>query len=288
MQEALKQMLAKHKADTPEQRRSAIREILQEIILCGLSRGEFFSKAAFYGGTALRIFHGLDRWSEDLDFSLLSPDPSFDFAAYFPFIEGETAALGLHLSASEKTKKGEANIKSAYARSGLRELVLYFYPEESDYLYIEKNELMKIKLEVDVNPPQFASYESKFGLLPSPYGVRLFDLPSLFAGKIHACLCRNWQNRVKGRDLYDYLFLLAIGAKVNMDHLNAKLRRSKFIPESTSLTIDGLKAKLNEKFATLDFEKAKEDVYPFVNDKSKLSIWGQGPFIEVTKNLEAA
>lgn len=288
MQEALKQMLAKHKADTPEQRKSAIREILQEIILCGLSRGGFFTKAAFYGGTALRIFHGLDRWSEDLDFSLLSPDLSFGFASYFPFIEGEASALGLHISTSEKTKKGEPNISSAYAKSGLRELVLHFYPEESDYLYIEKNELLKIKLEVDVNPPQFANYETKFGLLPSPYGTKLFDLPSLFAGKIHACLCRNWQNRVKGRDLYDYLFLLAIGAKVNMDHLNAKLRRSKFIPESTGLTIDGLKEKLNEKFATLDFGKAKEDVYPFINDKSKLSVWGQESFIEFTKSLEAA
>ncbi len=65
-------------------RKNAMKEIMQEIVLCGLSRAGFFKKAAFYGGTALRIFYGLDRFSEDLDFSLETADPAFDLSAYFP------------------------------------------------------------------------------------------------------------------------------------------------------------------------------------------------------------
>ncbi len=131
-----------------------------------------------------------------------------------------------------------------------------------------------------------ATYETKFGLLPSPYQVRLYDLPSLFAGKIHACLCRNWRSRVKGRDFYDYVFFLSIGAKVNIENLKAKLVQSKFISADYDLTIDNLKTLLNERFEDIDFAKAKEDVLPFVKDKSKLDLWSKEFFKEITKNLK--
>ncbi len=138
---------------------------------------------------------------------------------------------------------------------------------------------------MDVNPPCGATYETKFGLLPSPYQVRLYDMPSLFAGKIHACLCRNWKTRVKGRDFYDYVFFLAMGADVNLVNLKAKLVQSKYIAEDYDLTIENLKTLLIERFSNMDFAQAREDVLPFVRDKSKLDLWSKEFFIEITKKL---
>lgn len=280
-------MLSKYDIHTIEDKKNAIKEIVQEIVLCGLSRGGFFSECAFYGGTALRIFYGLDRFSEDLDFSLISPDPSFNLSKYFSYIENETGALGLSFNVSEKEKTKDSNIKSAFLKGSTKELVLTFYENSDEARFINKDELIRIKFEVDTNPPAYATYETKFGLLPSPYQVKLYDLPSLFAGKIHACLCRDWKSRVKGRDFYDFVFFLSIGAKVNLKHLKARLVQSNFIDESYPLTIENLKTLLNERFTSIDFKQAKEDVLPFIRDKTKLDLWSQEFFIEVTKNISA-
>lgn len=287
MQQVLSQMLKKYKINNIEDKKNAIKEIVQEVVLCGLSRGGFFKEAAFYGGTALRIFYGLDRFSEDLDFSLTTQDPNFDLTKYFPYIENETKSLGLDFSVQEKVKSFDSNIKSAFLKGNTKEHILTFYENSEDAKFIQQGELVRIKFEVDINPPVGATYETKFGLLPSPYQVRLYDLPSLFAGKIHACLCRKWSLRVKGRDFYDYVFFLSIGAQVNLKNLKAKLVQSNFISEDYDLTIDNLKALLNDRFENLNFEQAKEDVLPFVKDKSKLDLWSVEFFKEITKNLKA-
>lgn len=287
MQQILSQMLKKYKINNIEDKKNAIKEIVQEVVLCGLSRGGFFKEAAFYGGTALRIFYGLDRFSEDLDFSLTTQDPNFDLTKYFPYIENETKSLGLDFSVQEKVKSFDSNIKSAFLKGNTKEHILTFYENSEDAKFINKDEAIRIKFEVDINPPVGATYETKFGLLPSPYQVKLYDLPSLFAGKIHACLCRNWHSRIKGRDFYDYVFFLSIGAQVNLKNLIAKLVQSNFISEDYDLTIDNLKALLNERFENLNFEQAKEDVLPFVRDKSKLDLWSVEFFKEITKNLKA-
>ena len=171
-------------------------------------------------------------------------------------------------------------------KGNTKEHVLTFYESSSEAAIINKEEVIKIKFEVDVNPPCGATYETKFGLLPSPYQVRLYDMSSLFAGKIHACLCRNWKTRVKGRDFYDYVFFLAMGAKVNLVNLKAKLVQSNYIPEDYNLTIENLRALLTERFYNMDFTQAKEDVLPFVKDKTKLDIWSKEFFIEITKRLQ--
>ena len=287
MQQVLSQMLKKYKINNIEDKKNAIKEIVQEVVLCGLSRGGFFKEAAFYGGTALRIFYGLDRFSEDLDFSLTTQDPNFDLTKYFPYIENETKSLGLDFSVQEKVKSFDSNIKSAFLKGNTKEHILTFYENSEDAKFINKDEAIRIKFEIDINPPVGATYETKFGLLPSPYQVRLYDLPSLFAGKIHACLCRKWSLRVKGRDFYDYVFFLSIGAQVNLKNLKAKLVQSNFISEDYDLTIDNLKVLLNERFENLNFEQAKEDVLPFVRDKSKLDLWSVEFFKEITKNLKA-
>lgn len=286
MQQVLAQMLFKYQIRDIDDKKNAIKEIVQEVVLCGLSRGGFFKDAAFYGGTALRIFYGLDRFSEDLDFSLVSQNPEFDLTKYFSYIENETKSLGLNFSVSEKAKSFDSNVKSAFLKGNTKEHILTFYEESNDTNIINKDELISIKFEVDINPPMGATFETKFSLLPSPYQVRLYDMPSLFAGKIHACLCRNWKERVKGRDFYDYVFFLAMGAKVNLVNLKAKLVQSKFIAEDYDLTIENLKTLLNERFSNIDFAQAKEDVLPFVKDKSKLDLWSKEFFIEITKQLQ--
>lgn len=287
MQQVLSQMLSKYQINNIEDKKNAIKEIVQEIVLCGLSRGGFFKEAAFYGGTALRIFYGLDRFSEDLDFSLITQNPDFDLTRYFPYIENETKSLGLNFNVTEKIKSVDSNIKSAFLKGNTKEHILSFYVDSEDSKFINKEEAIRIKFEVDINPPTGATYETKFGLLPSPYQVRLYDLQSLFAGKIHACLCRNWKSRVKGRDFYDYIFFLSIGARVNLENLKAKLVQSKFINEDYDLTIDNLKALLNERFESLDIEQAKQDVLPFIKDKTKLDLWSKEFFIEITKKLQS-
>ncbi len=286
MQQVLTQMLSKYQIRNIEDKKNAIKEIVQEVVLCGLSRGGFFRDAAFYGGTALRIFYGLDRFSEDLDFSLVSANPDFNLTKYFSYIENETKSLGLNFSVTEKEKSIDSNIKSAFLKGNTKEHILTFYEESNEASIISREEVIKIKFEVDVNPPSGATYETKFGLLPSPYQVRLYDMSSLFAGKIHACLCRNWRTRVKGRDFYDYVFFLAMGAKVNLVNLKAKLVQSKYIAEDYDLTIKNLKTLLNERFSNIDFAQAREDVLPFVKDKSKLDLWSKEFFIEITKNLQ--
>ena len=286
MHQVINQMLSKYQINNIEDKKNAIKEIVQEIVLCGLSRGGFFKEAAFYGGTALRIFYGLDRFSEDLDFSLLSKNPDFDLTKFFSYIENETRSIGLNFSVKEKEKSFDSNIMSAFLKGNTKEHIMYFYENNEDTKFINKEEMIKIKLEVDINPPMGATYDTKVGLLPSPYQVKIYDLQSLFAGKIHACLCRNWQSRVKGRDFYDYVFFLSIGAKVNMQNLKAKLVQSEYIDEKYDLTIENLKSMLNERFESLNFNSVKEDVLPFIRDKSKLDLWSKDFFIEITKRLE--
>lgn len=139
---------------------------MQEIVLCGLSRAGFFKKAAFYGGTALRIFYGLDRFSEDLDFSLEAEDLDFDLTAYFPVLEKEVKAFGLNVEIQEKEKTKESTIRSAFLKGNTKEHLLLFYADEKVAGSVAKNEAVKIKFEVDVNPPAFASFEHKYRLLP--------------------------------------------------------------------------------------------------------------------------
>ena len=285
MQTIISQMLEQYRADSLGEERNALKEVVQEVALCGLSRAGFFKSAAFYGGTALRIFYGLDRFSEDLDFSLTAPDPSFDLKAYFPILESEIRATGLHFTVEEKVKSAESNIRSAFLKGNAKEHILSFFNGQ-DSAVLHPQEVIRIKLEVDIDPPAFATFETKYRLLPSSYEVRLYDLPSLFAGKIHAVLCRAWKNRVKGRDLYDYVFYLAKGAAVNLEHLKARLVDSGFIGEEYPLDRDSLIGLLNERFASIDYEQAKQDVLPFIKDKSKLNLWSAEFFTDITKKLQ--
>ena len=286
MNSIINEMLCKYKAESMDEKKNAIKEIIQEIVLCGLSRARFFDKAAFYGGTALRIFYGLDRFSEDLDFSLKEKDSTFSLFSYFPVLEKEVRAFGLKLKTEERQKSIDSNIKSAFLKGNTKEHLLMFYSEEDYSSGINKNESIKIKLEVDVNPPSGAGYENRYVLKPSPYSLTLYDLPSLFAGKIHAVLCRGWKNRIKGRDLYDYVFYLQKGASVNLENLKQKLIQSGVWKECDALSIDDVKKMLCEWFDKIDYDNAKEDVMDFIKDRSSLAIWSSDFFKAITGELK--
>lgn len=285
MSAAIEQMLKDYKVENIYDRKNAMKEIMQEIVLCGLSRAGFFQKAAFYGGTALRIFYGLDRFSEDLDFSLETTDLSFDLTAYFPVLEKEVRAFGLNVTIVEKQKTKESNIRSAFLKGNTKEHLLLFYADEQTAGNVARSETVKIKFEVDVNPPAYAAFEHKYRLLPLPYEVRMYDMPSLFAGKIHAVICRAWQSRIKGRDLYDYIFYLSRGTAVNQRHLRERLLQSGFITEDVKCTLPEIKKMLYDRFDSIDFMQAKQDVEPFIRDTSVLNIWCSDFFKQITEGL---
>ena len=286
MNTVIEEMLKSYQVDNIYDRKNAMKEIMQEIVLCGLSRAGFFKEAAFYGGTALRIFYGLDRFSEDLDFSLEQINLDFDLCSYFPVLEKEVKAFGLNVEIQEKQKTKDSNIRSAFLKGNTKEHLLLFYADERVVGSVAKNEVVKIKFEVDTNPPAFATYEHKYRLLPVPYEIRLYDMPSLFAGKIHAVICRGWQSRIKGRDLYDYIFYLSKAVTVNQKHLRARLIDSGYISENQEYTLEEIKTMLKNRFDSIDFLQARKDVEPFIRDTSVLDIWSSDFFKQITEGLK--
>ena len=285
MNAVIEQMLKSYHVENIYDRKNAMKEIMQEIVLCGLSRAGFFDKAAFYGGTALRIFYGLDRFSEDLDFSLEMPDTGFDLEPYFPTLEKEVRSFGLNVTIMKKEKSKESNIRSAFLKGNTKEHLLLFYADETVVGSVSGGEAVKIKFEVDVNPPAYATFEHKYRLLPTPYEVNMYDMPSLFAGKIHAVICRAWKSRIKGRDLYDYVFYLSRGASVNQRHLRERLIQSGFIAPDMVCTLEEIKCMLSDRFDSIDFAQAKQDVEPFIHNTSVLNLWSADFFKQITEGL---
>lgn len=282
----IQQMINKYNPKTLEDKKNAIKEVLQEVVLAGLSKTDFFTHAAFYGGTASRIFYGMDRFSEDLDFSLLATDDTFDIHQYFKPISDIVNSLGLEFEVSKKDKTFHSNIDSAFIKGNTKETYISIFPNSTDSSQIIHNEKIIIKFEIDVNPPKYATTEIKYRLLPFPYQVRVYDKKSLFAGKIHAVIARSWKNRVKGRDLYDYVYYLSLDTKVNLKHLESRLKQTKSIENDVVLTKELLVEMLENRFNHIDFEKAKIDVKPFIKDQNSLEIWSSDFFKSISGNIQ--
>lgn len=286
MNRIIEQMLKNYESKSLEYRKNAMKEVMQEIVLCGLSRAGFFNKAVFYGGTALRIFYGLDRFSEDLDFSLKDTDPEFRLQSYLPTLEREVQSFGLNVTVRENEKAKDSNIESAFMKGNTREHMLMFYPGGGAGSGIAAGEAVRIKMEVDIAPPRYAAFEHRYMLVPLPYEIGLYDMPSLFAGKIHAVLCRVWKNRVKGRDLYDYVFYLSRGATYNLAHLKERLIQSGPLSGEQALSGDRVKDMLCERFAAIDYAQARRDVLPFIRNPSMLDLWSESFFTGITRDLK--
>jgi predicted nucleotidyltransferase component of viral defense system len=285
MNEAINMMLQKYNCKSLEDYENALTEISQEIALSGLARSDFFSHAAFYGGSALRIFYHLPRFSEDLDFSLDSPDENYDISTYLNGVERELNAYDLIMTVKKKSKTKECAVQSAFIKGNTIQNVLEIALGEDIIAGVDPKAVLKIKLEVDTNPPDGAGYQIINALSPAPHQVKLYDIESLFAGKIHAVLCRNYKNRVKGRDFYDYIWYLQRNTKVNIHHLQKRMEQSgRWNPEE-QLTFAKMKKLLLERFESIDYDSAREDVARFLSngDRSNLSLWNADFFIDITK-----
>lgn len=284
----IERMLANNSTKTPSASIQTLKEILQEVTLQILSQTDFFSHAAFYGGTALRIFYGLGRFSEDMDFSLQTKDPDFNMQTYLPAIEKGLGSYGFEMKAEYKTKQNLSNIQSAFLKGNTLILLMHLVSLVPPIPGIPDNSLIKIKLEVDISPPQGVHFEKKYRLLPQPYTATLYDKPSLFAGKLHALLCRNWKQREKGRDFYDYIWYLTEHIPVNLSHLEARMRQSGHWEAEEPLSLSTLKPLLMQRFASLDFEAIKKDVMPFIPDPKVLEIWSREFFGSITQDQLSA
>jgi predicted nucleotidyltransferase component of viral defense system len=280
----IKEWIQEYGPSNEDEALAALREIMQEIALAALSRTDFFKRAAFYGGTALRIFHGLDRFSEDLDFSLLQTEENFSLEPYFNAISDEFQGLGMTVSLRKKEKNGNSPIESAFLKSETlwEELVLVNVVEQ---LGIRSNRNVKIKIEIDRNPPQKFQTEEKLLLRPFSFYVKCFDLPSLFAGKMHALLFRKWKNRVKGRDWFDMEWYIRKGVRLNLEHF---LQRAKDSGDWNETTISEAEFRelLQNRIKNTPIERVVQDVRPFVKNVQALNIWNAQYFLDLAAQLK--
>ena len=267
MNTIFEQMLSQYQIVSDKERRNAIYEVMQQITLAGLYRGGFFDKAAFYGGTCLRIFHKLERFSEDMDFSLLTPDSSFDIKNYFPSIIEEFSILGRDIVITKKNKSKFSKIESAFLKDDTEVYDVAFQTERS----------LKIKIEVDTQPPLKFGTEQKVLLRPFSFMTRCFTLSDLYAGKMHALLYRTWGNRVKGRDWYDFEWYVRNGVELNYTHLQERIREFNGIEIGKEEFLKLLK----ERLSLTDIKKVKQDVEPFIKNSQSLEIWSNDYFLQL-------
>lgn len=286
MDERLKTMLQKYHLVRDVDYINALKEIIQEIALLGLYRANFFDKAAFYGGTALRILYGLDRYSEDLDFSLKETDKSFSLDYYNKAVEAELNSFGLESSVSTKNKSFDSQIISAFIKAGTKKQLVTIKVPDAIANKFHHAQNIKVKMEVDIDPPGNFLTEVKRLLLPIPFSVKTYQQPDLFAGKIHAILCRKWLKRVKGRDWYDLVWYLARNTPVRLMHLEQRLIQSGHSETKTELSQQVIREMLNTKIDQLDIESAKQDVLPFIKDPDAVKIWSRDFFHDIVNNIK--
>lgn len=253
-------------------KRNAIFEVNQQIILAGLYNGGFFDKAAFYGGTCLRIFHGLQRFSEDLDFSLLNQDDKFDFEQYFQPIIDAFMLVGRQVNITKKDKKSFGRVESAFLKDNTNVFDVSFQTDKS----------IKIKIEVDTKPPMKFHTEQKLLLQPQAFMTRCFTLPDLFAGKMHALVYRGWKNRVKGRDWYDFLWYVSNNVPLDFTHLSERVREF----NGQTIDRDTFMSTLKNRLATADINQVKKDVFPFIKNPRELDIWSNDFFLQVADMIK--
>lgn len=260
-------MLSAYDTSAPMAKRNATYEVMQQVTLAGLQRGGFFEKAAFYGGTCLRIFHGLGRYSEDMDFTLLKEDTLFNIENYFPAIIAEFKALGRDVVITKKEKRNFGKVESAFLKDDTHVYNLAFQTEKS----------LKIKIEVDTQPPLGFQTEQKLLLQPFSFMTRCVTLPDLFAGKMHALVFRKWGHRIKGRDWYDFEWYVRNGVSLDFEHF--RQRAIDFNGEDLNKE-DFLKL-LAERLSTADIKSVKNDVASFVKNPSELDIWSNEYFVQL-------
>jgi predicted nucleotidyltransferase component of viral defense system len=286
MTSLIESLLENYTLKSKNEWRNAIQEIMQEITLLGLWRSKFFEHAAFYGGTSLRILYGLDRFSEDLDFSLLNPNKTFNLIPFLHAIEEELEVSGLKVDVEHKIKHPEETIRSAFLKTGTLETFIRVGLDESLKKHTQSNEMIKIKLEVDIDPPAGFRTEIRYLTKPVPFSVRSYVPEDLFAGKMHAILCRSYKVRVKGRDWYDLIWYVKKGFRLHLAHLENRLRQSGHYALVEPLTKKRFIGMLEEKIRGLDLRAAKEDIKRFVREPRDLDGWSLDFFMSLVSQIQ--
>jgi predicted nucleotidyltransferase component of viral defense system len=279
----IKEWIDSYHPANKEQAQQALREIMQEIALAGLERSGFFEKAAFYGGTALRIFYGLNRYSEDLEFSLLKPEADFALGKHIDAIRTEFESLGMHVTVKEKDKTLKNNIDSAFLKADTvwRELVLEdIIPQNG----LGQKPNIKIKLEIDTRPPLGFKTEERLLLKPFSFYVKCFSAEDLFAGKMHALLFRKWKTNVKGRDWFDMEWYIKNGMALHISHF---LQRAKDSGDyrKDSITKEEFMKLLFNKIDSVSMIRVREDIIRFIPDPSMLEIWSRDYFKDLVQKI---
>lgn len=259
---------------TDDARESAQREVMQQIALAGLNRGGFFEHAAFYGGTCLRIFHGLNRFSEDMDFSLIEKDSNVHIENYFQPIVDEFRAIGMPVEIAKKDKKAFGRVESAFLKEDTEAYDIKF----------QARKMLKVKIELDTNPPLQFSTEQRLLMQPYSFSVRIFTLPDLYAGKMHALVYRAWQRRIKGRDWYDFEWYVRNGIALDFNHLQARIKEF----SGEDLNQDQFMEQLRNKLATSDIDNVKQDVLPYISHEQRreLDFWSNDYFLQLADMIK--
>ena len=272
--------LKKYGADSAETELTTIREITQELILFALSTSDFFSYAAFQGGTCLRIVHGLGRFSEDIDFILKAGDTAFSWQQYLTLVGTTLEQYGYSVELQDKSHADETVKKAFIKDDSIGKVLRLGYANRQG-----TQRKIRIKLEIDSNPPVGGEFESAFIGFPAPSSVTVETLPTLFAGKSHALLCRTYE---KGRDWYDFLWYLGNKTPVNWRRLSAALHQSgpwkgQGLSVDRAWYIDELKRRIGE----MDWKRARDDVAPFIppQEQGLLSKWNADLFLSALTRL---
>ncbi|MBI3540985.1 MAG: nucleotidyl transferase AbiEii/AbiGii toxin family protein [Deltaproteobacteria bacterium] len=259
-----------------------VKQIYQEVALAALSRTDFFKKAVFQGGTALRILHSLERFSEDLDFILKKPDTGFSLQAYLGSLQEEFRAYGIPIVIQDKSKLNETVQKLFLKQeSAGMMLVLKHHPRD------RRPEKIRVKIEVDTRPPAGSIHETKYLDFPFAFGVTVQDLPSLFAGKSHALLCRGY---TKGRDWYDFLWYVARRISVNFDFLSHACHQTgPWQGKDPSINKQWYLNEMKKKVNGIDWKEAREDVQRFLrpHELPTLDLWGREFFLDRLQKMDS-
>lgn len=280
MHSAVKEMLERYESRSIQEHEQALREILQEITLVGLWRAKFFEHAAFYGGTALRIFYNLDRFSEDLDFTLLKPNPNWRWHPFGEAIKNELASFGFDISFVEKDKKTQTAIKSAFLKTPTVQELLKIGTPKDLLKGVHPETSIRIRVEIDTDPSLIFASEQKFLSQPVPVSIRCVNEESLFAGKMHAALFRAWKGRVKGRDWYDMVWFIRKKTPLNLS-LFSKLNGLKEI-----LNREAFLEMAKKRIDRLDVQAAIEDILPYVRDQEVIRrTWSKDFFQHFIENI---
>lgn len=285
MNDVIIRMLDRYECQSVDDYVRALREIMQEIALLGLWRSKFFEKAAFYGGTALRILYGMDRFSEDLDFSLVEPMTDFQLSRYGSAVERELRSFGFEASLTNRDKKNVSPVQSAFLKANTLHHLLTIKSDERADWPIPRDQVLKIKIEVDTDPPSGFATENKFVLQPVPFSIRTFVLPDLFAGKMHAVLCRKWKNRVKGRDWYDLVWYAANHPKLHVNHLEQRMIQSGDLKKDEKIDREKFFALAMDAVENVDVDQARKEVEPFVKNPDALKVWSKEFFRDVASRI---